>query len=778
MSKKKDKKGWLYEGVKWFWLLALSPLVAIVAVMTVIALFSDLPGFDELENPKSNLATEVYTADGRLLGKYFRENRTRADFGEISPYVVQALVATEDERFYQHSGIDFRRLLTATLFLGTRGGASTITQQLAKLLFHERPDTKFERIIQKLQEWIIAIRLERQYTKTEIITMYLNKFDFINNAVGIKSAAQVYFNTTADSLDIVQAATLVGMVKNPSLFNPRRRPEMCEKRRNVVFYQMKRNELIDQITFDSLKQIPLQLEYRSVDHKQGPAPYFREVLRAFITEKLAQKNERDEFIIQKSDGSKYDLYRDGLKIYTTIDWRMQKYAEWAMERHFGGELQPDFWAHIRRKKNPPFGNDVSPSEIENLMRQAMKRSDLYRELKAEGLSQDSIQIVFNTPQPTTIFSWKGEIDTVMSPMEQLRYNKCFLQSGLMSVNPRNGHVKAWVGGINYKHFAYDHVYQSRRQIGSTIKPFVYAMGIIDMGMSPCDEVANVPYTFEKGQFGILRDWTPHNPGRDYGGAVLLKVGLAKSMNNITAYVMKQTSPQAVVDFVKRAGLEGEIDPVPALCLGVADVSVYEMVGAYASFANKGLYLQPIFVTRIVDKDGMEIYNGAADRKSNVVMSERDAYVMLELMKGVTSYTYNPSSNKREAGTAVRLRFDKSVRPYGGIPASTPIAGKTGTTQNQSDGWFIGITPDLVTGVWTGAEDRAVRFSNLEKGSGTNMALPVWGYFMNKVYADNTLKISKGDFEKPTEGLDINLNCNDNPAAATGEEGGEDYNPWD
>jgi penicillin-binding protein 1A len=349
----------------------------------------------------------------------------------------------------------------------------------------------------------------------------------------------------------------------------------------------------------------------------------------------------------------------------------------------------------------------------------------------------------------------------------------------MSVNPHNGHVKAWVGGINYKHFAYDHVYQSRRQIGSTIKPFVYALGIIDMGMSPCDEVANVPYTFEKGQFGLLKDWTPHNPGHDYGGSVLLKVGLAKSMNNITAYVMKQTSPQAVVDFVRRAGLEGQIDPVPSLCLGVADVSLYEMVGAYSSFANKGLYLQPLFVTRIVDKDGMEIYNGMIERKSNVVMSERDAYVMLELLKGVSSYTYNKSSGKREAGTAVRLRFDKSVRPYGGIPLSTPIAGKTGTTQNQSDGWFIGITPDLVTGVWAGAEDRAVRFSNLEKGSGTNMALPVWGYFMNKIYADPSARISKGDFEKPKEPIDINLNCYDDPSAGSGTiTTDDDYNPWD
>lgn len=777
MTSNPEKRKTLYRNVRLFWILALSPFVLAVICLTSIAVFSDLPSFDELENPKSNLATEIYTADGRVLGKFFRENRTNARFSEISPHVVHALVATEDERFYEHSGIDFRRLFTATLYLGTRGGASTITQQLAKLLFHERPDTKIERVIQKLQEWIIALRLEKQYTKHEIITMYLNKFDFINNAVGIKSAAQVYFNTTADSLDLVQAATLVGMVKNPSLFNPRRRAEMCLQRRNVVFYQMKRNDLLDEPTFDSLRQIPLELQFRSADHKEGVAPYFREVLRAFVTRKLDEKNDDDEFVIHKPDGSKYDLYRDGLKIYTTIDWRMQQYAEWAMTQHYGTELQRDFWVHIKRKKNPPFGNDVAQSEIDKIMDLAVKRSDLYRELKAEGMSEDSIKIVFNTPQKVTVFSWNGEIDTVMSPLEHLRYNKCFLQSGLMSVHPQNGHIKAWVGGVNFKHFSYDHVYQSRRQIGSTIKPFIYAMGIIDMGMSPCDEVANVPYTFERGQYGLLSDWTPHNPGKDYGGSVLLKVGLAKSMNNITAYVMKQTSPQAVVDFVRRAGLEGKIDPVPSLCLGVADVSLYEMVGAYASFANRGLYLQPLFVTRIVDKDGSEIYNGMVTRKSNVVMSERDAYVMLELMKGVASYTYNKSSGKREAGTAIRLRFDKSVRPYGGIPASTPIAGKTGTTQNQSDGWFIGITPDLVTGVWSGAEDRAVRFSNLEKGSGTNMALPVWGYFMNKIYSDNSLRISKGDFQKPSEALDIDLNCHDDPKAGPVTTG-DDYNPWD
>lgn len=762
------------------WLMMLGPVVlfAFVMFLVSIGLFGPLPTFEELENPKSNLATEVYTADGRLLGKYFRENRSNAEYSQISPHVINALVATEDERFFEHSGIDARGLLRAILFAGTKGGASTITQQLAKMLFHDRPPNKLLRVIQKLKEWIISVRLERQYTKHEILTMYLNKFDFVNNAVGIKSAAQVYFNTSSDSLNIVQSAMLVGMAKNPALFNPRRRHELSQDRRNVVLYQMKRNEVITEQEYDSLVQIPLVLDYHNVDHKEGAAPYFREALRAYLHKITNEKDADGNYKITKANGEPYNIYRDGLKVYTTIDSRLQAYGEYAVNEHLGKELQKDFWNHIKRKNNPPFSNKISKDQVKSIMKTAMKRSDLYAELRRDGLSKDSIEVVFNTPVPTKIFTWQGERDTVITPLELLRYNKSFLQTGMMSVDPKNGYIKAWVGGFNFKHFSYDHVAQGKRQIGSTIKPFVYALAIMDKGMSPCTEIPNVPYTFEKGEYGLLKDWTPHNPGKDYGYNVTMRYGLANSMNTITACVMKQVSPQAVINFVKKAGIKSDMDPVPSLCLGVADVSLFEMTGAYSSLANKGQWLEPIFVTRIVDKDGNEIFNNLQNRNSNSVMSERDAYVMLELLKGVTSYNYCKDLGSKKGGTAIRLRFDKSVRPYGGIPLEIPIAGKTGTTQNQSDGWFMGITPDLVTGVWVGAEDRAVRFSNLEKGSGTNMALPIWGYYMNKVYADSSINISKGDFEKPEGPLDINLDCDSKYINGTSVPKNTDDNPWD
>ena len=780
--KKDPKQKKLSRGrlLLWLWLLLFSPVLLFTFLMYLISwgVFGDLPTFEELENPKNNLATEIYTADGKLMGKYFSENRSQMKFEEISPHVINALVSTEDERFYNHSGIDALGLLRVVVYLGTNGGASTITQQLAKMLFHKRERANtLEKILQKLKEWIIAVRLERQYTKNEILTMYLNRFDFVNNAVGLKSASQVYFNTTPDSLSINEAAVLVGMAKNPSLYNPNRRLELTTNRRNVVLGQMMRNDVIEEEVFDSLTQLPLLLDFQRVDHKDGSAPYFREALRAYLHKLTSAKDEAGNYKLTKPNGEKYDIYRDGLRIYSTIDSRMQRYAEYGVTQHMKAELQKDFWAHIKRKKNPPFANGISDKTIKRLMNGAIKRTDLYRELRKEGMPEDSIIIVFNTPVPTKVFSWQGEIDTVMSPKEKLRYHKSFLQAGVMSVNPHNGYIKTWVGGINNKYFSYDHVYQGRRQIGSTIKPFVYALAITDIGMSPCDMVPNVPHTFEKGMYGLLKPWTPHNPGRDYGFDVSLKYGLANSLNTITAYVMKQVSPQAVINFVRKAGIKGDMDAVPSLCLGVADVALAEMVGAYASLANKGQYLEPVFLTRIMDKNGNEIFNNLVERKTNSVMSEKNAYLMLELMKGVTVGVRGGREN-RKTGTAMRLRFDKKTRPYGGIPYSIPIAGKTGTTQNQSDGWFIGITPDLVTGVWVGAEDRAVRFSSLSKGMGTNMALPIWGYFMNKVYEDESIDISKGDFEKPLEPFDINLNC-----VEVSESSGNRYDPgiqtdWD
>lgn len=741
------------------WALLLSPILVFWLTMLGVSngMFGELPTFEELENPKNDLATEVYTADGRILGKYFRENRSIAEFKNISPHMINGLVATEDERFYSHSGIDLRGLTRALVYGGTNGGASTITQQLAKMLFHERPKTLPARLKQKLKEWVISVRLERHYTKNEILAMYLNRFDFIYQAVGIKSAAQVYFNTSSDSLNILESAVLVGMAKNPVLFNPIRFPDRALKRRNAVLYQMVRNDYLSKEEFDSLKEIPIRLDFKKVDHNLGSAPYFREELRKYLTRLTKEKNEDGSYKIAKPNGERYDIYRDGLKIFTTIDSRLQEYAEYGMKQHLGTELQKDFWNHIKRKKRSPFANDVGQDRVDRIMRATMKRTDLYRELKKSKMSEDSINIIFNTPVPTKVFTWSGEKDTVLSPLQELRYKKCFLQTGMMSINPHNGYIKAWVGGINHKHFSYDHVQLGKRQIGSTIKPFVYALAITHKGLSPCYEVANVPYTFEKEEYNLLKDWTPHNPGRKYGGMVSLKYGLANSLNNVTAWIMQQVTPQAVVSFIRKAGIHSEMDPVPALCLGTPDVSLYEMVGAYSSFANKGQWLEPIFVTRIVDKDGNEIFNNLSHRKSNTVMSEEDAYLMLELMKGTTVGVRGGLENKK-TGTAMRLRFSKDIRPYGGIPYKVPIAGKTGTTQDQADGWFMGITPDLVTGVWVGGEDRDIRFSNLSKGSGTNMALPLFGYYMNKIYADSSLEISQGDFEKPEKPLSIEIDC--------------------
>ena len=770
MAETKPKKRKYSRQVLILWILLLAPIASFWLLMVGVSngLFGELPSIDELENPKSNLATEVYTADGRLLGKYFKENRSNADFNSISPHLINALVSTEDERFFDHSGIDLKGLVRAIAFGGTRGGASTITQQLAKMLFTE-PARGWMRIPQKLKEWVIAVRLERQYTKQEILAMYLNKFDFINNAVGIKSAAQVYFNSSPDSLSILESAVLVGMAKNPSLYNPRRFPENALNRRNTVMYQMVRNDQLSKLEYDSLKELPIVLDYHRVDHNLGLAPYFREVLREYLHQKTKAKDKDGNYLLAKADGSPYNIYRDGLKIFTTIDSRLQEYAEYGVSQHLGTELQQDFWNHIKRKKNPPYANDITKERVDRIMNTTVKRSALYYDLIKSGISADSIELVFNTPVPTKVFTWNGEKDTVLSPLQQLRYNKCFLQAGMMSVNPHNGYIKAWVGGINHKHFAYDHVQQSKRQIGSTIKPFVYAMAVTDKGYSPCKEIPNIPYTFEKGEYGLLQDWTPHNPGRDYGYSVSLKYGLANSMNTITAWVMKQVTPQAVVNFVRKAGITSEMDPVPSLCLGVSDVSLFEMVGAYTSFANKGQWQEPIFVTRIVDKEGNEIFNNLVNRKSNTVMSEEDAYIMLEMLKG-TSVGVRGGPENRKLGTSIRLRFSKDIRPYGGIPYSIPIACKTGTTQSQADGWFMGITPDLVTGVWVGGEDRDIRFSSLSKGSGTNMALPIFGYYMNKVYADSTLEISQGDFEKPEKPLRVEFDC-EKSASQT-------QNPWD
>lgn len=718
---------------KYLWWAALSPLLLIVFIMSLISLgvFGDVPDIEEIENPRSNLASEVISSDTKLLGTYFVENRSQVDYKSLSPHLVHALVATEDERFYDHSGIDamaLSRVLfkTVLLFQKNSGGGSTITQQTAKMLFDTRESLSGGIVVRKLAEWMIAVKLERHYTKEEILAMYLNRFDFINGAVGVKMASSVYFNTSPDSLRIEQAALLVGMAKNPALFNPVRRPDTTMHRRNVVLGQMLANDLITKAQFDSLKTLPIGLQFKSVDHNQGLATYFREYLRTFMLDWCKHH--------LKPDGKKYDLYRDGLKIYTTIDSRMQRHAETAVTEHLS-KLQDEFFAHWKDKPNAPFFN-MNQADVDNLMRVSMKRSERYMNLKEAGMSDAEITKEFNKKIKMRVFSWKGkgEFDTLMSPMDSMHYYKYFLQTGLMSMDPTTGYVKAWVGGINYKHFKYDHVKTGRRQVGSTFKPFVYAVAMQE-GYSPCYRVPNIPVTFVQ-EDGTT--WSPSNADDKHNGEMVsLKFALANSINYISAWVIKQFRPQAVVDLVKKMGITTEIEPVPSICLGTPDISVFEMVGANSTFVNKGVWTEPTFITRIEDKNGNVIQEFSPETKD--ALDENTAYATLSLMEGVVQF-----------GTGARIRNRFKI-PY-------PVAGKTGTTQNNSDGWFMGLTPDLVSGVWVGCEDRSVHFRSTFLGQGANTALPIWGLYMQKVYADSTIKISRGGFDSPKGPFKIELDC--------------------
>jgi len=763
--------------------------------------FESLPDIEELENPKSNLASEIITSDGKVIGKYFLQNRTNVKYEELSPFLVDALIATEDERYRTHSGIDFRGLVRAVANLGSAGGASTITQQLAKMMFEHKASSLVQRIKQKLQEQIIAIELEKRYTKNEIITMYYNQFDFIYNAVGIKSASSVYFNKLPKDLNIEEAAVLVGMAKNPSLYNPKRFPDNALKRREVVFAQMKRSELITQEEYDSLRVLPITLDYNLVDHKEGIAPYFRETLRLKLQKLLKQKDEYGNYTYTKSNGEPYNIYRDGLKVFTTINFRMQKHAEDAVDDYIANTLQLQFSEYLSlvRTKHYPYDGGtkgINKAQYLSLIKSSRGRTSRYRILtgkecyncgrrgernvtnkgdyyvclaedcgkKRWATNQDSVDLIFDTKIKMKLFSHQGEIDTILSPNDSIKYYKTFLHTGLMSVDPHTGYIKAWVGGVNYQNFAYDHV-TSTRQVGSTFKPFVYATAIQN-GYSPCHEVSNVKYTFHKGEFGLLKDWTPGNDGSPSNGCpVSLKYALANSMNTITAWVMKQFGPQAVMEQARAMGIKNKLDPVPSLCLGVADLSVYEMVGANSTFANKGVYIEPTMYTRIEDKHGNVIVDRNPETKE--AMSEETAYVMLDLMKGIVDGEYNKcmgddrkdrgKSPQYNSGTGVRLRNPiTEKRPYGGH--KYPIAGKTGTTQNNSDGWFIGLTPDLVTGVWVGADERSIRFTSTTIGQGANTALPVWGYYMQKVKADTKLNYPDKAFERPDKALSIELDC--------------------
>ncbi len=736
--------------VRWFWMLFSAGILFVILVFTLGSwgVFGELPDHTQLENTDTNLATEIISSDGKTLGKfYLNDNRTPIAFDELPKHLVDALIATEDARYYDHSGIDARGTLRAVFKLGKGGGASTISQQLAKQLFHgEGSKNTLGRLTQKIKEWIIAIRLERQYTKEEIIAQYFNIYDFGNNADGIRSASRIYFGKEPKDLDLKESAMLVGMFKNSSLYNPRpnKNPIGVKNRRNVVLAQMEKYDYITEQVKDSLQKTELDLNYNPESHREGIATYFRTYLDGFMKDWI--KNN------PKPDGTKYSLYNDGLKVYTTIDSRMQQYAEDAVQQHMP-RLQAEFFNQNTPSRNPtaPF-LELDQSEIEALMNRSMKQSERWRKMKYDLDKSDAeIKASFYKPTQMSIFSWKGEIDTIMKPIDSMRYYKSFLHTGLMSMDPQTGHVKAWVGGINYRHFQYDHVKVGKRQVGSTFKPFVYAAAIDQLHLSPCDILPRSQITIEAGKFGNPESWSPKNSDGDYGGSMTLKAALANSVNTITARVMDKVGPQPVVDLVKKLGVESEVPPVPSIALGTADLSVYEMVGAYSTFANKGVYTKPVMVTTIVDKNDTVLYQFTPETKD--VLSEETAYVTVKLMEGVT-----------QSGSGARLR--RTGEPYGvykeiitGYPYAftNPIAGKTGTTQNQSDGWFMGMVPNLVTGVWVGAEDRAAHFRTITYGQGAAMALPIWGIYMKSCYADKDLNVSMADFDVPKD-LSINVDC--------------------
>jgi penicillin-binding protein 1A len=737
------------------WLIILSPIFLIYLIMSLTAFgfFGELPTFSQLENPENNWATEIVSSDSVVLGKYFYENRSLVKKKQIPAHFINALLATEDIRYREHSGIDFRALVRAAIgvfFSSNSGGASTITQQLSKMLFTKKPASGFDRLKQKLKEWIISAQLERRYTKDEILVMYLNRFDWVNNAVGIKSASKVYFNKEVDSLSINESAMLVGMLKNPSLFNPNRRIEITEKRRNIVLSQMRKYDFISDSVYNQLLPQPIKLDFKKESHTQGLAPYFREFLRNKM-KSWCKEN-------YKSDGENYNLYTDGLKIYTTIDSRLQRFAEEATVVHMSS-LQKDFYKHWDGQPNAPFPEDFEPEQIELLLSQSMKRSDRYKRLKSYGVDKDKIKEIFNKKVPMSLFSWNGRIDTTLSPMDSLLYSKYFIHSGMMSMEPGTGHVKAYVGGINYENFQYDHVTQGKRQVGSTFKPFLYSLAIQE-GYSPCYEVPNVPVVFDKYKWRLEKDWVPKNSGgEDLEGLTLtLKYGLANSINTITAYIMKQFGPHAVVDLARKIGIQSKILAVPSLCLGTFDLSVYEMVGAYSTFANKGVWVEPIFISRIEDKNGVIIEDFTP--KSVEAMSEKTADIMVRLLQGVVDGVYSPTAKKR-TGTGIRLRYKYGFK--------NEIGGKTGTTQNQSDGWFMGITPNLVTGVWAGCEDRSVHFRDIQNGQGANMALPIFAEYMQRVYSDTSVsKVFPEKFDI-SRTIDLSLECDESNTIFNEEE---------
>ncbi len=778
--------------IKWFWILFFLPIVSVAGIIAAVWLFADIPSLDDIENPEMKLATQVIAEDGEVLSTFHLENRSFVNYDELSPYLVEAAVATEDVRFYNHSGIDFRslaRVAVKTVLGGdmSQGGGSTITQQLAKILYNEdaraknnsiserdgdrtsvRKKTKIERVFGlvkiKIVEWITAVKLERKYTKNEIMMLYMNKLDFGSNAYGVKAAARTYFGKAPMDLTVEEAATVVGIVNKTSRYNPAINPDKSLMRRNYVLSKMEKAGYITKEVCDSVQQIPIVLNYQRQDHNAGIGLYFRDMLRRTMNAKEPKRSsyyQYEDYVVDsllwaddpvygwlnkntKADGTKYSLDKDGLRIYTTVNYKMQKYAEEAVAEHLGRDLQKSFWKDIKWKKNKPFSDDVEQETVDRLMRQARRWSDRYRMMKNSGSSEEEIIKSFSEPVKMRVFAWnrKGYVDTVMTPDDSIRYYKSHLRVAFMAIEPNTGCIRAYVGGPDYRYFKYDNVRQGKRQVGSTIKPFLYTLAMQE-GMSPCDRVVNVPQTFVVGN----TTWTPKSTDRDdwIGQTVTLKWGLTKSSNNISAYLMKLYGPHAMADMMRKMGIGSYLDETYSLCVGSADLNVYEMVSAYNSFPSKGEYVSPMFVTRIEDSMG-NVLGEFGNSSKHEAVSEYTAYLMANLMQGVVN-----------SGTGVRLRSKYGLKGE--------IAGKTGTTNDQSDGWFIGYTPSLTAGVWVGAEDRQIHFESLALGGGSNMALPIWGIFMKKVLEDGTLGISETDRFIPPPGISLDLNCDGSDADA-------------
>ena len=761
---KSSKKSKSKSIIKFLWGLfgAFILIAGVVFFLIAEGYIGYMPPIEDLENPKSKYASEIYSDDGKVMGRYYQSkaNRVYVSNEEMSPYLINALIATEDIRFVSHSGIDPIALMRAGIKTGilqqkSAGGGSTITQQLAKQLYSPNAQSVLERVfLQKPIEWVIAVKLERNYTKEEIINMYLNQYDFLHNAIGIQSAAHVYFGTTPNKLTVEQAATLIGMCKNSSRYNPVRRNELTRNRRNVVLEQMYKNRgklqkfnngnqyLINtQAELDSLKKIPLVLDFHKVDHKDGIATYFREYLRIIMSAKEPDRSDYQDWQYQKyyedslawktdplygwcaknrkPGGGNYNIYTDGLKIYTTIDSRMQNYAEEAVKEHLAGTMQPAFFKEKKGKSYAPFSRNISKAEVDSIMMRAMRQSDRYRNMKKAGYSETEIRKVFNTPTDMQVFTWNGLRDTTFTPLDSIRYYKHYLRTGFMAMDPANGYVKAYVGGPDLRFFQYDMVNVGRRQVGSTIKPYLYTFAMME-GYTPCDQVLNTAYQIQLENGKI---WAPKNGSKArYGELVTLKWGLAQSNNWISAYLMKNLSPKQFVDLLYVFGVKNkQIIPTPSLALGSCEISVAEMTAAYTAFPSKGFRVAPVYITRIEDNNGNIIAEFTPQKKE--VFSENVSYKMIRMLQGVV-----------DGGTGNRLRFRYNIK--------APMGGKTGTTQNHSDGWFMGVTPKLVAGVWVGGEDRSIHFDTMVQGQGASMALPIYGIFMTKVYADKSLGYSQ------------------------------------